>query len=254
MFLVFRGNDLHSGFSPSNAALDDDTIGDIQQVYDSAVNRAFYVVFPNNAGSSRVSSMAISPPSHFGNQGAYVPHKVKSLNYSEHGQHILGTRDDAKNRLGRDFVRLLSNQLEVSGLRLNMPLNDLLKQITYETEEGREVSLKPQRFNIFDDEDTICTWRGYYQFHRQQCLDYLIHITKKEYNDVQKYLQNVATAERNASNTHFPTHRLPMAMISPLSGPKEPPELTISQVKNRALSDGKVTNSPLYSSSFMKNV
>ena len=246
MFLVFRGNDLHSGFAPSKVALDNEAIDALQQVYDSSVNRVFYVVFPNMNGSSRHSTMAISPPSHFGNQGAYVAHKAQSLNFSEHGQHILGTVDDAKNRLGRDFVRLFSNQLEVAGLRLKMPLNDLLDNITYQSENGEDVALMPQPYDIFKDADYIRTWRGYFQFHRQHCQDYLIRITKGQYQRMQKYLCSGQATEPHTSRSNFLTHRLPMAASSPLPMPHALPELSVSAVKSRSLSSGKVTLYPAF--------
>jgi hypothetical protein len=97
IYLVFQGNDLHSGFAPSKVPMDDGKVRELQQVYDSCDNQVFYVLFPNYVASSRILSMAISPPSHFGNQGTIVQHKLKSLNFSKHGQHILGTTDDAKN-------------------------------------------------------------------------------------------------------------------------------------------------------------
>ena len=123
-------------------------------------------------------------------------------------------------------------------MRLAIPLNDLLHNIVYVADDGSEVHLKPQRYDAVTDAELLNTWRGYFQFHQNHCLHYLIRITKDEYNTMQRSLRHPTVT--GSLSTHFANHRLPMVWPSHSSAPDGPSELVIASVKNRTIQSGKV--------------
>ena len=73
--------------------------------------------------------MLITPPLHFGNQGATKPHKVQQRNYCEHGAMILGSADACINHIGWDLVFQLMNGLLAGDLTLRVPIAYLIDSV-----------------------------------------------------------------------------------------------------------------------------
>jgi hypothetical protein len=94
--------------------------------------------------------------------------------------------------------------------------------------------LKPQQYDIFTDADhNIQTWRGYYQFHCQECETYLIYITKQEYSKKQEQLKYAPATQVDTSGPHFTTHRLPKRVALAVPGTSALPELAKKRSKEK---------------------
>jgi hypothetical protein len=78
IFLVFHGNDLHTGFEPITNKLTEEQLDHLDQAYNMAgePNRINIISYPSWAAASRVGKVAVSPSPHFGNEGAIAPYKA----------------------------------------------------------------------------------------------------------------------------------------------------------------------------------
>ncbi|KAJ6628829.1 hypothetical protein B0H10DRAFT_1940206 [Mycena sp. CBHHK59/15] len=194
LYLVFRGNDLHSGYAPSyddkvhQEWIDKEAIYALIDLVDPQ-NRVFLVNYPNEVGNSRAVALSVTPPLGFMNQGAPVPHKLRQKNFAQHGQTILGTSHARSNRLGREIVWASLNAMQISGLELSIPSSDLFKLITYKDEENVTRALEPPPFSLDRDREYIIKMRGYFAWYLNQCEKYLIRITKDGYQTVQACLR-----------------------------------------------------------------
>ncbi|KAJ7481127.1 hypothetical protein B0H11DRAFT_1632372, partial [Mycena galericulata] len=134
----------------------------------SPQNRVAYVMYPSNSGKNRNTHLAVTPPLHFGNAGAPIPHLQGRKNFAVHGRTILGDQRAYSNRLGREAFFLLKNFLAHSKLALNLNINQLLENTTYTDPEGNVHSLEAIPHDIEDDEQWawICLMRRYSAYYR----------------------------------------------------------------------------------------
>ena len=97
LFMVFKGNDLHSGRAPYAAkAMFDTWVKELEATLAtqglSIISRQMYVVYPSRAANQRDGSLMVTPRNIFGNGGPKPSLKDTAvLNYAQHGRHILGT-------------------------------------------------------------------------------------------------------------------------------------------------------------------
>ena len=229
IIIIFIGTDLHSGFTPTFDVATRLEWIDMESL-DEPWNRAgpqnclFFVNYYGIAAAHRLVSMSITPPLHFGNEGATKPFKTQQRNYCKHGSMILGNAGARANRIGRELVFLLMNGLNTANLTLEVPVAHLMALITYKNEDGKKVPLSPPEYDMVANTTFVQKWRGYYAWYRQQRLTYYIRLTKDEFASVQAYLKlKVADTES------FPvTERRPLIVRSLKKYLGEPQHVVLS--------------------------
>ena len=107
IYLIFRGNDLHSGYHPAYLPSSHEAWIDKEAVlaaYDICAPEQRVVIVPYGTavGVSRAAEVAVTPPLMFMNLGAPVLHKLHTQNFSQHGHTILGSTHDRNTRLTRN--------------------------------------------------------------------------------------------------------------------------------------------------------
>ncbi|KAF8207891.1 hypothetical protein K438DRAFT_1814542 [Mycena galopus ATCC 62051] len=228
IYLVFRGNDLHSGFAPSYPAGPNQGWIDKEAVL-AAYNmcalpqRVFLVPYVTEVGASRSAELSVTPPTTFGNLGAPVLHKIHSRSFAKHGKPILGSDFDRFTRLSREVVFGAPNALAYCGLFLDISNADLFSKIKYIDENKEVCSVGPPPFDLDIEDDA--KWLS---------AKYLIRITKEMYYTVQACIK----LERDLNEEVFSiVERRP---IQSLSAPQstEPARHVISEIVGRELVGG----------------
>jgi hypothetical protein len=185
LFLVFKGNDLHAGFAPTEdpQAHKEWVESLVRPAWDHAgpENRMGFVIYPSGAATQRSAGMNMTPNIHFGNFGASQPHKKNQLTFATHGEMILGGRDSWANRLGREGAAWLYNFFGQCGLHLSIDPNILLQAVSYKDDKGDSVSLKPWPYHPILDAARIECLQSYYQWYEEECGAMHIHISKHDY-------------------------------------------------------------------------
>ncbi|KAF7374674.1 hypothetical protein MSAN_00352400 [Mycena sanguinolenta] len=133
IYLIFRGNDLHSGYHPAylpsshQAWIDKEAV---QSVYDLCAPEQRIVLVPYATGVAvdRTAEVAVTPPLTFMNLGAAVPHKIHTQNFSQHGKTILGNSHARYSRLSREILWGMLNALKYAGITLDMAPSDLFQK------------------------------------------------------------------------------------------------------------------------------
>lgn len=239
IFLVFHGNDLHTGFEPITNKLTEEQLDHLDQAYNMAgePNRINIISYPSWAAASRIGKVAVSPSPHFGNEGAIAPFKARQLNFSEHGHHLFMNEHARANRLGREFFFAFYNSLQYGGLTLRMEVNDLLQHITYVDEDKQDIPLDalPRQIDIVHNATTVALWRGYWAWYQAQSFISLIRIRKVQFQNMRKQLE-LGQPTKLADMVRSEINVLP---TSP-NGLSEPAEHIIQQVLGHKKVDGKV--------------
>lgn len=171
--MVFKGNDLHSGFAPKEdpAAHQhwiDTTLND---AWDMAgpQNRVGYVNYPGRVPCQRLGSMNISPSTLFGNYGSSQVHKEKQKNFAQHGLMTLGGQDAYANRHAREIVFDFWNSLQYCDLDLGLDLATLFHSLSYkDNKTGTSMPLQPLPFHPIRDEGFIRHMLSLYAWHEQE--------------------------------------------------------------------------------------
>ncbi|KAI0037919.1 hypothetical protein FA95DRAFT_1613779 [Auriscalpium vulgare] len=197
VLLVFRGNDLHSGFSPSSQShgslLDAGSLDDLSKTWDNAgkVNRCGYVVYHSAQATQRASAMSVTPATRFGNFGTRSATELKSLNFSEHGRHILGTPEDAASRLAHELTFQFMNGLAAAGLQPTFTANHLLDRLRFYAPDTE--TSQPVRLTAYDPagkEDWISRMESYYAGQWANNSDISLGMTKEAYKRHQIQLRS----------------------------------------------------------------
>ncbi|KAF8180287.1 hypothetical protein K438DRAFT_1842246 [Mycena galopus ATCC 62051] len=241
IYLVFRGNDLHSGFAPSYPAGPNQGWIDKEAVL-AAYNmcalpqRVFLVPYVTEVGASRSAELSVTPPTTFGNLGAPVLHKIHSRSFAKHGKPILGSDFDRFTRLSCEVVFGARNALAYCSLFLDISNADLFSKIKYIDENKEVCSVGPPPFDL--DIEVDAKWamkmRRHFAWHRELSVKYLIQITKEMYYTVQACIK----LERDLNEEVFSiVERRP---IQSLSAPQstEPARHVISEIVGRELVGG----------------
>lgn len=206
IFLVFKGVDLHSGYAPSEdkdahaAWVDSELAPAWNRVGEQ--NRLAFVCYPASAATQRSAAMNMTPAQTFGNFAAAQPHKKSQTTFSTHGQVALGGKEAWANRLGREMVFSLWNQLQLCNLDLNLRPNELLQQISFTNSDGNVIRLKPFAYDPVQDSDKIKLWNGYYKWYQLQCDSMNISIVKHHFVQRRKIRNEACEAENE--QTVFP--------------------------------------------------
>lgn len=124
--------------------------------------------------------MNVTPPTTFGNFGTNVLDKAKENNFAKHGQVALGGVESHANRLALEHLCGFYNALKVSGLTLDMSLDELMGNIKYKhPESGALVPMKPLPFNPINDGPEICRKLSLYAWHRSEADALSFNLTRK---------------------------------------------------------------------------
>ncbi|KAJ7231690.1 hypothetical protein B0H12DRAFT_1239877 [Mycena haematopus] len=192
IYLVFRGNDLHSGYHPAylpsshKAWIDKEAI---ISAYDLCApeQRIVLVPYATGVGVNRTAEVAVTPPLTFMNLGAPVPHKLHTQNFSQHGETILGSSHARHSRLSREIIWGMLNALDYAGISLDMTPSELFKKLKYKNEEGELCVVEPPPFDLTQSEDVgkVMRMRGLFAWHRQLSRKFLVPISKDMYRTVQ---------------------------------------------------------------------
>ncbi|KAJ6521405.1 hypothetical protein B0H19DRAFT_1244608 [Mycena capillaripes] len=223
IYLLFRGNDLHSGFHPSyledkrDAWIAKEAVEAVYNMADPQ-DRCFFVPYPTQVAYSRAAELAVSPPLTFGNLGSPVYHKLHAKNFSQDGRTVLGSHHTRFTRLSCEIIW---------GLELNMDTAELFRKLEYLDENGQRCMIEPpDNHDIQKDAGYILKMRGYLAWHFALSEKYLIRITKDGYQTAHQ--QVFSLVERRM------IHSMQSLQVD------GDPEYQIVAVIGRELSEGKV--------------
>ncbi|KAK7021470.1 hypothetical protein R3P38DRAFT_2527025, partial [Favolaschia claudopus] len=177
VFLVFRGNDLHSGFAPTTPPV---AVEDVNKLVNAAgPNRVVYVSYPSRVATTRAGSMSMSPPTNFWNSGSMSAAKTEQRHFTDTSStQIFGGLETKANRLAREAAYSFANALTHSGIQLDITLTDLMQRMTYRCDNGQTKTIGPPPFDITHQAVEMNRWWRFYEWHRNLCNKYLIRITK----------------------------------------------------------------------------
>jgi hypothetical protein len=185
IFLVFKGTDLHSGFSPTEKAVDHEewVKTKLSAAWDHSgpENRCGYVNYFTIAATRRNASMLGTPAQVFGNFGAAQPYKHGYRDFATHGRAIFGGNRAFSNFMGREAVLACWNTLQFAGLDLKIDLDDLLKKIMFKNDDGQDESLLPLEVHPIHDHNQIQKSLGHYAWYQQECQRLHILLRKADY-------------------------------------------------------------------------
>jgi hypothetical protein len=101
IFLLFKGNDIHSGFAPMEDFKDHQEWVEsiLAPAWDHAgpENRLGYVIYPSGIAIQRSASLNATPSQLFGNFGSLQPRKTGQHTFAKHGHVTLGNQEDWAN-------------------------------------------------------------------------------------------------------------------------------------------------------------
>ena len=181
--LLFKGNDLHSGNSPTLPLLTAEQQASVDKLISltGPQNRVAYVSYPSTVASTRSASMSVSPPVGFWNLGAVVPHREANRHFTDPEVSFLGPAADRAQRFGVELALAVHNMAICSRLNWKTNIDDFLKDFSYVDEGGQEVGLLGfGEFHPTRDAEKIKQWLGYWKWHSHTASQYLIFITKKQ--------------------------------------------------------------------------
>lgn len=207
--------------------------------------------YPAAAATQRSAAMNMTPAQTFGNFAAAQPHKKSQTTFSTHGQVALGNKEAWANRLGREMVFSLWNQLQLCNLDLNLRPNELLQQISFTASDGNEIQLKPFAYDPVQDSDKIKLWNGYYKWYQLQCDSMNLSIVKHHFVQRRRIRNEAYEAEneqtvfpsserRSIANKHAQQLMTP-STDSDVASPKEIPiSIDVEEVLGRKIVNRKV--------------
>jgi hypothetical protein len=208
--LMFRARDMHSGSSPwvhpsqKHTPEMSQTLKDLDALWEQsdAINRLGFVLYSSVQAVDRDAPLCVGPETRFGNHNVLGESMSKSLNFSQNGQHLLGTMQEAKTRLAWERTFDFFNGLALDGLVMEgFKLSDFISRIRYKTGDGPLESVIP--FPM-DDEARVSLFRSYYKDLLLQCRRILLPLTKFGYNTRMQGLRKEKT------QVFHPRERLPV--------------------------------------------
>ncbi|KAJ7716201.1 hypothetical protein B0H16DRAFT_1614389 [Mycena metata] len=226
VFLVFRGNDPHPGFSPTMPPILQSEVNDLLRA--PGVIRVVYVNYPSRVATTRSGSMSMTPTTNFGNYGSTSAVKAEQRHYSDAtSTPIFSSVRVQANWLAREAVQNFQNALAWSGLKLNVGMTKLLTSMSYNDPELGETHVEAPVFDLELHKDQMSRWWHFYEWHKDLCKKYLILITKDEFRMVQKQL-----ASYMADAPAIPYTQLDRAAVS------QAPEHIVDAVLDRRIVEG----------------
>ncbi|KAJ7173157.1 hypothetical protein C8R46DRAFT_1344751 [Mycena filopes] len=243
VFLVFRGNDLHSGFAPTTPPI---PMADVDTALAAAgPNRVVYVSYPSRISTTRVGSMSMTPPTGFGNFGTMTLAKTEQRHYSDRSSNqVFGSTFSKANRLAREAGMSFLNSLKHSGINLGQSLTELLGVMTYQDEEGETQQIEPPPFDIKHQASQMSRWWRFYEWHRELCATYAIRMTKSEYKKAQAALASGESLDSSKA-PHAQLQEVPATVVGQPEGVRpsddSTPEHVVDTIVERRVIDGKLT-------------
>jgi len=156
-----------------------------------------FVLYQTSAATNRSAGLNASPMQLFGNFGAAQPHRTQQRTLAVDGFVSLGGEQSYANRMGREAVFCLFNELRSSNLTLDVDLNKLLQSITYKSINGETIPLDPVSYHPVKDESLIRRYLGYYAYLRSECMAMYIFIDRHDFKEQLKgYLIQEKTKHR----------------------------------------------------------
>jgi hypothetical protein len=132
----------------------------------------------------------MTPSVRYGNFGAEQRHLSIQRDYATNGEDILGGQEAWANRMGREIVYGLWNQLQLCNLDLEVDIDkDILQKISFKNKSGENVPLQPLPYHPVNDADAIALKRGNFEYLRRLCKLVNIPIQKHVYIEYQKRLR-----------------------------------------------------------------
>ncbi|KAF7978083.1 hypothetical protein HWV62_1741 [Athelia sp. TMB] len=183
IWLVFRGNHIHSGTAPRiplHAELVDEVPDDLQHAWNQTgrENRSMTVGYISLAASMRTGSHAITRATHFGNEGAPKPHKDMQRTFAEHGHIVLGNCHNRYRKLGSELIYSFYNGMREIGFKFRGDLAGLARMWSYEDDDNMPQLLESPPVDIEKNAAIMACYRGYYAWHWQQSMIHYTRITK----------------------------------------------------------------------------
>ncbi|KAK7027802.1 hypothetical protein R3P38DRAFT_3190887 [Favolaschia claudopus] len=238
VFLVFRGNDLHSGFAPTTPPV---AVEDVNKLVNAAgPNRVVYVSYPSRVATTRAGSMSMSPPTNFWNYGSTSAAKAEQRHFTDTSStQIFGGLDTKANRLAREAAYSFANALTHSGIQIDITLTDLMQRMTYRSDDGQTKTIEPPPFDITHQAVEMNRWWRFYEWHRNLCNKYLIRITKDEFRQAQAQIKAGQTA---ADVPYTALKSVPASVALPQIPPVRGPYLehVVDSIVKRQVVNGKI--------------
>ena len=192
IFLVFKGNDLHSGFaSVANPHTQEDLSKEVNMFWDSTdpTCRAAYVGYPNKVLTQRLGPQSVSPSVLFGNGAFQSAHEQLYRNFMEHGFPSIGDFHSFYNRHAREAVFASWNTYITAGIKPTHTPTEMLESLTYVDEQGVTCQMDPAPFNPILDSEQLEWWRGLYKQVYMNSKAYYILQRKVAHKTAQHNLQ-----------------------------------------------------------------
>lgn len=245
VFLVFKGSDLHSGFSPTEDVADHQRWVDenLSAAWNLAgpQNRVGYVNYISTVPSERTGSMNISPPTMFGNFGSSQIHKVKQKNFAMHGHAVLGDQDTYANRMGREILYNFWNSLQLCDLDLNLDIGELLEKISYQDHQSKSaVQLKPISFNPQCKAEVITRYLQLYEWHRREATSFHVRIPRLNTAPNQSTITASDKASVIAVGRIQPSNLAESGPTIPQNSPLPMESLKIQKILGQKIDSGRV--------------
>lgn len=200
VFLVFKGNDVHSGYAPTEDPADhrDWIANNLSCAWNLAgpQNRIGYVNYSGRVPCQRLGSMNFSPPTLFGNFGSSQAYKDKQKNFAQHGCGTLGGQDVYANRMGREIVFNLWNSLQYCNLDLELSLSDLFERLSYKDQSNTSVKLKPLPIEPVREQALIQKMLSLYAWHQQEADLFFIRLSKTSLSSYKEKMAQTKTTLR----------------------------------------------------------
>ncbi|KIK52401.1 hypothetical protein GYMLUDRAFT_265430 [Collybiopsis luxurians FD-317 M1] len=189
--LMFRARDMHSGSVPwigegiRHADCIVQFLEEIKKAWPMAelINRVGLVLYQSTQIVQRSSAFCVGSESRFGNHGTLGTSMEKSLNFVSNGLHLLGTEHEAKTRIAWEYALDFYNNLQLSGLNLSIPFNQLVSGITYEDNIHALHPVSQFPINPADPwhMEKVARYRSYYKHLLMMCRSYSLNLRKSYY-------------------------------------------------------------------------
>ncbi|KAK7471973.1 hypothetical protein VKT23_000081 [Stygiomarasmius scandens] len=200
--------------SEEDNVIDKQEIDTLQELWEEAgsVNRVAFVQYFPHSAVYRTGNFSTCPSVHFGNTGTLSRSDAAVKTFSGDGEHILGTKADAKSRLAREAVFSFYNTLAQTGLFLpGMSATQLLNQICYqEASESDSSSLlwkgvQPLELDatVPAHRERIFTLHSYLSWYYQLRQSLLLNISQNDFFSIQRELAKTQNLSSLKDSTLF---------------------------------------------------
>ncbi|KAK7039109.1 hypothetical protein VNI00_010293 [Paramarasmius palmivorus] len=205
LFLLFKGNDLHCGTSPSvNEQARNDFLKEFFERYQKVdkVNRLAFVMYPNYEAIERTSPIVAAPPTGLGNDLLLAEgHGQRLHNFVDDGIPALGSRQSWLTRLCYEQFYRMHNTMFSMGY--TTPFVTGIRTL-----DGDETHVMPPPFNPVSHNSWVAFMRAHYKTHHKNSWEYYIAMTKSDFRRGQKQ------ARKDSSNARVPVNILPSSNSS----------------------------------------